>query len=64
MAHGNTIYLDFIHIQSDAGRHIHANDALFNKLMKKTCTKLNILPHRVKNEMLYSPAGTQNVSMK
>jgi len=43
----------------DAGRHIYSNDERFNKLMKKAATKLNILPHRVKSQMLYSPADLE-----
>jgi hypothetical protein len=48
-----------MYIYSDAGKNIHATDKYFNKMMKKAAVKLNIQPHRVRNEILFSPADLE-----
>lgn len=59
----------FVINHSDAGRHIHATDEVFNEKMKQAAYMLNLKPHRfvyqtdnsnnsrsVGEELLYSPA--------
>eukprot|EP01119_Soliformovum_irregulare_P021321 TRINITY_DN7074_c0_g1_i2.p1 TRINITY_DN7074_c0_g1~~TRINITY_DN7074_c0_g1_i2.p1 ORF type:complete len:833 (+),score=208.66 TRINITY_DN7074_c0_g1_i2:91-2589(+) len=43
----------------DAGKTVHAKDSNFNRMMWKASSKLNIKPHRVGHEILFSPADLE-----